>query len=176
MKEHRAKINSVVFSNDESIAASASDDGACILWDMSKCSRLRMLKCFNNAFVKSALFHPADDLNFSHRVFGQKNYFLGRSNWRTYARSRSERNERSDFVIAALLRCNEQWFKNPPVSHFRWQRRPGRKNISRREKRRKRRTRKRRTKRRNRLASRYRSRALHARQQSQNSVATARES
>ena len=28
---------------------------------MSKCSRLRMLKCFNNAFVKSALFHPADD-------------------------------------------------------------------------------------------------------------------
>ena len=61
MKEHRAKINSVNFSNDESIAASASDDGACILWDMSKCSRMRMLKCFNNAFVKSALFHPADD-------------------------------------------------------------------------------------------------------------------
>ena len=61
MKEHRAKINSVVFSNDESIAASASDDGACILWNMKKNSRYRMLKCFNNAFVKSALFHPADD-------------------------------------------------------------------------------------------------------------------
>ena len=59
MKEHRTKINSVVFSNDESSAASASDDGACILWDTKRWSRLCMLKC--NAFVKSALFHPVDD-------------------------------------------------------------------------------------------------------------------
>ena len=59
MKENRAKINSVVFSNDESSAASASDDGACILWDTNRWSRLCMLKC--NAFVKSALFHPVDD-------------------------------------------------------------------------------------------------------------------
>ena len=59
MKEHRAQINSVQFSNSEDTCATASDDLACIIWDLKRCSRLRMLKL--SAFVKSAMFHPLDD-------------------------------------------------------------------------------------------------------------------
>eukprot|EP00698_Gefionella_okellyi_P023867 TRINITY_DN8273_c0_g1_i1.p1 TRINITY_DN8273_c0_g1~~TRINITY_DN8273_c0_g1_i1.p1 ORF type:complete len:617 (+),score=142.57 TRINITY_DN8273_c0_g1_i1:20-1870(+) len=56
MKEHKGTVTSVVLSRDDNDCVSASADGSCIIWDLSRFVRLKAL--FESTFFKAALYHP----------------------------------------------------------------------------------------------------------------------
>lgn len=56
MKEHRGAVNSIVCNSDGSQAASASDDGSCIIWDLHKGVRVNAL--YDQTVFNSVRFHP----------------------------------------------------------------------------------------------------------------------
>jgi len=56
MKEHKATVNCIKVRKDDSEFVSASSDGSCIIWDMSRFARNNSL--FASTFFKAVLFHP----------------------------------------------------------------------------------------------------------------------
>lgn len=56
MKEHRGPVNAIVCNADNSQVISASSDGSCIIWDLTKAFRIHAL--FDSTVFRDVLFHP----------------------------------------------------------------------------------------------------------------------
>uniref|UniRef100_A0A7S3LVG9 Cilia- and flagella-associated protein 52 n=1 Tax=Palpitomonas bilix TaxID=652834 RepID=A0A7S3LVG9_9EUKA len=56
MKEHKSTVNDIRVRANDSECVSASSDGSCIIWDMSRFARNNSL--FASTFFKSILYHP----------------------------------------------------------------------------------------------------------------------
>jgi len=56
LKEHKGPVNSIVMRANDSECVSASSDGSCIIWDLSRFARNNSL--FASTFFKAVLYHP----------------------------------------------------------------------------------------------------------------------
>ena len=56
MKEHQQRVNSIVLSADDESAVSASNDGSCIVWSLSRFARVSCLLAPTQ--FKSVAYHP----------------------------------------------------------------------------------------------------------------------
>jgi len=56
MKEHKGRVNHIYINEDDSECVSASNDGSCIVWSLTR--YVRNLCLFNNTKFMAALYHP----------------------------------------------------------------------------------------------------------------------
>jgi WD40 repeat protein len=56
LKEHRARVTSIVINSLDTQAISASNDGSCIIWDLKNYVRLACL--FEKTLFKDLVYHP----------------------------------------------------------------------------------------------------------------------
>ena len=56
MKEHRSAVNDIALLNDDNSAVTASDDGSCVVWDLTR--RVRQVSFFGSTYFKAIGVHP----------------------------------------------------------------------------------------------------------------------
>jgi WD40 repeat protein len=56
LREHQSEVSWMAMKSDDTEFVSASHDGSCVLWDLTKCSRLNAL--FASTQFECVLFHP----------------------------------------------------------------------------------------------------------------------
>ncbi|MCO5597565.1 hypothetical protein L7F22_051643 [Adiantum nelumboides] len=56
MKEHKAQVNSIQVRKNDSECVSSSDDGSCVVWDLTRFTRNNSF--FGSTFFKAVLYHP----------------------------------------------------------------------------------------------------------------------